>query len=255
MTKNFKKRLGIYAMAGAGALILVGLSVAAALSPYEHVDQRHCVVGAVPAKVLAVELDTSDPLVVVEPREVSFAIDQSLNSLNKGDRIIALDVGGKALPEIAPIVDQCHPGDDDNIARNAFRRTILQPIAAHLRDVLGRPAAAESPLAESMVSLASDPSIHPRGSKLVILFVTDGMQNSALESAYRRGSKFPKPEGQPLKGVVIELVLIKNERDIALQPRAIVRLTAWLQAAGAQVIAPEPGWLSLARTEHRGGKR
>ncbi len=255
MTKNYKKRLGIYAMAGAGALILVGLSVTAALSPYEHVDQRHCVVGTVPAKVLAVGLDTSDPLVVVEPREVSFAVDQALNSLNKGDRIVALDVGGKPLAEIAPIVDQCHPGDDDNIARNAFRRTILEPIAAHLRDLLGHPASTESPLAESMVNLASDPSIHPQGSKLVILFVTDGIQNSPLQSAYRRGSKFPKPAGQPLKGVVINLVLIKNERDIALQPRAIARLATWLQDAGAEVNAPEPGWLSLARSEHHGEKR
>lgn len=255
MTRNYRKRLGIYAMAGTGALILVGLSVTAALSPYEHVDQRHCVVGRVPTRVLAVALDTSDPLVVVEPREVSFAVDQSVDTLKKGDKIVALDVGGKSLAEIAPIVDQCHPGDDDNIARNAFRRTILEPITAHLRDVMGHPASAESPLAESMVSLAADPSIHPQGSKLVVLFVTDGIQNSPLQSAYRRGSKFPKPEGQPLKGVVINIVLIKNQRDIQLQPRAITRLTTWLRDAGAEVSAPEPGWLSLARSEHLGGKR
>lgn len=255
MNTGARKRMGYYAMAGLGALILGGLSVTAALTPYVHVDKRHCVVGHAPATSLAIVLDTSDPLVLVEPRQVSFAVDQELGELRKGDRILALDVGGKALAEVAPIVDECHPGDDDNIARNAFRRAVVDPINAHLRDVKGHEPAAQSPLAETILTLASDPSVHPQGSRLIVLFATDGLQNSPLQSAYRRNSRFPAPDGQPLKGVVIKLVLIRNERDLRLQPRAIARFTDWLEQAGAQVVAPEPGWLVLAKTEHHGGKQ
>lgn len=253
--KNSTKHLRYYAMASFGALILGGLTIAATLTPYERVDQRHCAIGHAPATSLAIALDTSDPLVLVEPRQVSFAVERELGLLRKGDRIVALDVGGEALAEVAPIVDECHPGDDDNIARNAFRRTVVDPINAHLRAVKDHQAAGQSPLAETILALASDSSIHPQGSKLVILFVTDGMQNSTLQSAYRRGSTFPAPDGQPLKGVVIKFVLIQNKRDLRRQPRAIAQLNNWLEESGAQVIAPEPGWLSLAKSERRGGKR
>lgn len=255
MMKSSTRRVRYYALAGLGTLILCGLSVAAVLTPYQRVDQRHCVIGHAPATSLAVALDTSDPLVVVEPRQVSFAVEHELGLLKKGDRIVALDVGGETLAEVAPIVDQCHPGDDDNIARNAFRRTIVDPINAHLRAVKDHQAAGESPLAETILAVASDSSIHPQGSKLRILFVTDGLQNSALQSAYRRGSTFPAPGGQPLKGVVIKLVLIKNGRDLRRQPRAIAQLTLWLEQAGGQVIASEPGWLSLAKSTRLGAKR
>jgi len=253
--KKTAKRLRAFLLAGVGTLVLTGLSVTAALTPYEHLDQRHCALAHAPATTLAVALDISDPLVVAEPRQVSFSIGQVLASLKKGDRVVALDVAGKPAAEISLLVDQCLPGDDDNIARNAFRRAIVEPIADHLRDVTGHAASAESPLAETMVSLVTDPSVHPLGSKLVVFLVTDGIQNSPLQSAFRRGSQFPKPQGEPLKGVVIKLLLIRNDRDIALQPRAVARLTSWLRAAGAQVVAPEPGWLTLAQSEYRGGKR
>jgi hypothetical protein len=60
--------------------------------------------------------------------------------------------------------------------------------------------------------------------------------------------------GTPLKGVTVDLVLMKNDRDLALQPREIVRLRDWLTAAGAKVVMSEPGWLILARSEQQRGR-
>jgi hypothetical protein len=245
MTRR-KTLLLAYALVGVGVAAIGTLAFAMIASPDDPRDSRHCFIDRPPARTLVVSLDVSDPLTSVHPREVAFDVDRSLAGLRSGERVVVIDAAGKPPTEIATVVDQCHPGDDDNTARNAFRDEILRPIARHVNDVRSKPASNESPLAETITGVAADPSLHAAGSKLDILFITDGLQNSALESAYRSGSEFPTPAPGLLSGVKVELDLVKNERDFALQPRAVARLLAWLTAAGARVVYAAPAWLSLA---------
>jgi hypothetical protein len=253
MTTKPKRARG-YLTAGIGVLIIGGLGAVAVLNPTEQLDVRHCIIDRVPPRTLAIVLDTSDLLVAAQPREITFVVERELMALKQGDRVIVLDAAGEPTAEAAPIVDQCDAGDGDNVARNAFQRAIVRPIEDHLRDLQGKQASNQSPIVESILSLAADQSLHIPGTQLTILFGTDGLQNSGLQSAYKRGSTFPKPDGTPLKGVTVELVLMKNARDLALQPREIIRLHDWLTAAGAKVVMSEPGWLILARSEQQRGR-
>jgi hypothetical protein len=248
------RRMRGYLVAGAGLLLVGSLAAVAISHPEVRLDARHCEIGRPPPETLAIAIDVSDRLVSAQPREITYAVERELMALKQGDRVIVLDAAGEPTAEAAPIVDQCHPGDDDNVARNAFQRAIVRPIEDHLHDLQNQPASDQSPIAESILSLAADQSLHLPGSKLTILFGTDGLQNSELQSAYRRGSNFPKPVGTPLKGVTVNLVLMKNDRDLALQPREIARLRDWLTAAGATVALSEPGWLILARSEQQRGR-
>jgi hypothetical protein len=241
-------------MAGTGLLLVGGLGAFAITHPAARLDARHCEIDRPPPESLAVAIDVSDRLVSAQPREITYAVERELMALKQGDRVLVVDAAGEPTAEAAPIVDQCHPGDGDNVARNAFQRAIVRPIEDHLRVLQNQPASDQSPIAESILSLAADPSLHTPGSRLTILFATDGLQNSALQSAYKRGSNFPKPDRTPLKGVTVDLLPMKNARDLALQPREIVRLRDWLTAAGAKVVMSEPGWLILARSEQQRGR-
>ncbi|MEO7382681.1 MAG: hypothetical protein ABIV25_13190 [Paracoccaceae bacterium] len=198
-----------------------------------------------------VALDTSDPLVSVQPRAVAFEVDHALSSLKRGDRILAIDAAGKPAAEVAPIVDQCHPGDDDNVARNAFKSLVVGPIERHLEALKKLPASSVSPLVETLIAIAADQSLNRSGTTLSVIFFTDGLQNSAFQSAYRQNSDFPKPVGVPLRNVTVQIVLIRNDRDFALQKQAVDRFSAWLAQAGARVIYNQPGWLALGSVQHR----
>jgi hypothetical protein len=238
-------------MAGAGLLLTGGLGTFAITHPAARVDARHCEIGRPPPQTLAIAIDVSDQLVSSQPREITYAVQQKLMELKQGDRVLVVDAAGEPTAETAPVVDQCDAGDGDNVARNAFQRSIVRPIEDHLQQLQNQAASDQSPIAESILSLAADQSLHIPGTQLTVLFATDGLQNSALQSAYKRGSNFPKPGGTPLKGVTVELVLMKNARDLALQPREIPRLREWLTAAGAKVVMSEPGWLILARSQQQ----
>ncbi len=248
------RRMRGYFMAGTGLLLVGGLGAFAITHPAARLDARHCIIDRPPPRTLAIVLDTSDPLVAAQPREITFVVKRELMTLKQGDRVLVLDAAGEPTAEAAPIVDQCDAGDGDNVARNAFQRSIVRPIEAHLRDLQNQPASDKSPIVESILSLAADQSLHIPGTQLTILFASDGLQNTGLQSAYKKGSNFPKPDGTPLKSVTVELVLMKNARDLALQPREIVRLRDWLTAAGAKVVMSEPGWLILARSEQQRGR-
>jgi hypothetical protein len=231
-------------------LALTGtLGAAAFLDPTQKVDRRHCVVGQPPPETLVTLPDTSDSLVATEPRETAFATEAEIAHLNAGDRIILLDMAGKAVAEETPLIDQCDPGDDDNIARNAFKRDVLVPLAKHLKSLNANTSSDESPIIETILAVVGDPSLHAAGSKLRFLIPTDGLQNTHFASAYRRGTKFPRPEGEPLKGIAIKIVPIENARDLALQPRGLTELVDWLSMAGASVEMNKPGWLLLATTK------
>jgi hypothetical protein len=248
------RRMRGYVMAGTGLLLVGGLEAFAITHPAARLDARHCAIGRPPPGTLAIAIDVSDQLVISQPREITYAVERELMALKQGDRVLVVDAAGEPTAEAVPIVDQCDAGDGDNVARNAFQRSIVRPIEDHLQQLQNQPASDQSPIAESILSLAADQSLHIPGTQLTVLFATDGLQNSALQSAYKRGSTFPKPDGTPLKGVTVDLVLMKNARDLAIQPREIVRLRDWLTAAGAKVVMSEPGWLILARSEQQRGR-
>ena len=248
MTTKFSRGrallLGFVAMAIAGAL-----GAAAMLAPDDQVDARHCVVGKPPKTVLVLAFDVSDPLVSVAPREIALGIERALNGLGKGDHVVALDIPGTAVAELPTVVDVCDPGDDDNEQRLAFQTAIMRPIMRHLDAIRALPSAPQSPIIETILGIAHDPSLHDPGAHLSIFLVTDALQNTTLQSAYRKGSRFPTPDPTALAGVDISLFIVKNDRDIRRQPQAVHRLKLWLEQSGAHVDFNAPGWLTLARSQ------
>ena len=217
MNRKGRRKRG-YLMAGAGMLLLGGMGAVAITHPAPQLDGRNCVIGRSPPQTLAIAIDASDRLVSSQPREITYAVEEKLTALKKGDRVLVLDAAGEPTAEAEPIVDQCDAGDDDNLARNAFRRAIVRPIVDHLHDLEDQPPSDQSPIAGEHPVIGRRPrSLHIPGSQLTILFATDGLQSSALQSRpYRKGSNFPKPEGTPLRAITVDLVLIEERRDLAL---------------------------------------
>lgn len=250
------KHILALAFVGVGMLAVTGLVLDAVFNAVETRDKRHCYRGRPPVNTLAIVLDVSDPLIAAHPREIDFDISETVAGLHSGDRVLALDAAGKPPSEVALVVDECHPGDEDNTARNVFKAEIVGPIARHVSEIRSRPASAESPLVETIVGLASDRSVRESGTKLTIHFVTDGLQNSPLVSEYRAHPRYPEPDPALLKGVTVDLVVVKNDRDIRRQPRAVEHLVAWLKESGAVVVYSPPPWLLLADSKmprhHRG---
>lgn len=238
------KLLLVGALTMFGALATGALVVSAILDPDHDRDRRGCFIGQPPPRTLVIALDVSDPLVAAHPREVAFDVERGLQSLDSGDRVLAIDAFGKMPSEVVPVVDQCDPGNDDNTARNTFRDKIVNPIMAHVKAARSHPSASESPIVETIISAASDPSVRGPNTQLAVQFITDGLQNSRFESAYR-DEPFPVAPKGLLSGITVDLDIVKNERDAARQPRAVKRLVAWLEAAGAKVAYTPPSWLLL----------
>jgi hypothetical protein len=192
-------------------------------------------------------LDTSDPLLAGQPRESRAEIAEVLRTLGRNDRVVVTEMAGDAPAEASPLVDACLPGSETNVERNAFEARIGAPIEARLTSLALRAPANASPLVETVLSLASDRAFSGPTSRLTVLMETDGLQNTALASAYRRGSRFPPPAHSPLRGVTVILFILHNPRDAALQPRGVAALAAWLKAAGAEVTYDQPPWMSILR--------
>jgi hypothetical protein len=238
------------------AVVIVagGLTATAMLAPDDAVDSRHCIVGKPPGKVLVLAFDVSDPLVAVAPREISLEVGQELSGLEKGDRVIALDIPGAAMAELPTVVDICDPGDEDNEQRLTFKTGVIRPILTHLDAIKGLPESPQSPIIETTLEIAHDPSLRDPKAALILFLVTDGLQNSGLVSAYRKNFQFPDADPNALKGTEIHLLVVKNARDLRRQPEAVDRLKGWLKQSGAHVTMNAPGWLTLARSRKRSGQ-
>jgi len=244
-------RLKSYLILGAGMAGLIALVAFAILNPEPETDERHCFTEQAPENTALIVLDTSDALIAAQPRQIAGAVEAEIARLSEGDHVVVLNAAGKAPSEVTPIVDACHPGERDNRARNAFQQTVVLPIEEHLSALTLEPEASESPLAETIVSIAADRDFNDGRSNLRVLLITDALQNTSYQSAYRWGSEFPALTGEPLKGLNIHLVLVRNERDLALQPQAVTRFVEWLEEAGASVEYAEPAWISLIASEGR----
>ncbi len=231
---------------GAATIVLSGLAAAVVLSPpAPALDGEGCVAGR-PTNTLVVALDTTDRLISQQPRQVQDAVAAEVRALSPGDRVAVVEIAGETRPEAKPLVSACLPGAATNVERNRFRDRIASPIAARLGELAGRPEAPASPIIETLVALASDRTFNGQGGRLTILAISDGLQNTAHGSVYGAGHAFPSPNGQPMSGVTVDLELLRNPRDAALQPRGVERLVTWLKAAGATVDYTPPRWLALA---------
>jgi hypothetical protein len=245
-----KKNLTWGRLAAAGALLLlVGVFAYAEIARPPRVDGRNCPVGTPSPNTLVLFLDTSDQLLAAQPREARSAVDGLVSPLARGDRLIVFEVPGEANAELVPLIDQCDPGDRTNVERNAFRNRVSQAVDQKISDLQNHPSSHVSPLIESIVDVAGDAQINSQGTKLTVALVTDGLQNSPFASAYSSLKTFSPPRGTPLKGIAIKIVLLKNIRDIRLQPKGSDLLAAWLMQAGAAVQYQPPAWLSVVNAD------
>ena len=228
-----------------GGLVLAGLvGVGMTFAPPRAEDANGCVEGQA-HRTLAIAVDTTDNLLAGEPRESRQAIVDALASLKPNDRVVVVEMSGTSPTEAAPLVDACLPGDETNIERNRLRDRVWKPIDARLKQLSGQPAAKTSPLIETVLVLASDRLFNGPTSRLTVLMITDGLQNSSFASAYRGGTAFPPPAGYPLQRVSVVPFIVRNPRDAALQPRGTAALAEWLRRAGASVSLDQPPWMSV----------
>ncbi len=233
-------------------LLLVGLVIAGAVAagyltqaaPADPVTD--CPVGKPPPATVVIDLDTTDALIAAQPRQTLQAVEQVLAGLPAGSRVAILQVSGENQIEAAPLFDRCLPATDDNIRRNRMRDAVMTPIRRRLQSLQAAAAAPASPILESVLNIAQDRQLHAAGAPLTVVLISDALQNSEFASVYRRGRAFPDPAGRPLAGVRVQLVLLRNRRDQALQPASAARLTAWLGKAGATTDYRPPTWLTLA---------
>jgi hypothetical protein len=238
--------LGYFILPGMGLAALIPILVSAIAVPHAPRDHRHCVIGQAPANTFVPVFDETDPLVALAPRQVRYDLARDIAKLGDGDRVVVIDAHGDASSELQPALDVCLPGNENNIARMAMQRDVWVPLLHHLDVIAAVPPVKETSLAELVARIASDRSLRVQGTRLIIALFTDALQNSRLQSAYRPGSRFPPVDPHLLQGVTVEIHLLRNPRDEALQPRASARLVAWLKAAGAEVRYAAPAWLLLA---------
>jgi len=236
--------LGPVVAISVAAILLAGLATLAIISPVQPTSDSDCCIAGRPHRALVIVLDSTDPLIAREPRQVSAAVGAAVEALKPDDRVAMVELAGKAASEVTPLVNACLPGSETNVERNRLKHRILEPMARQIAEIGGRPEAPASPILETLLSLASDRTLNAPGARLPVLLVSDGLQNSPVASVYGRGVEFPSPASHPLDGVTVELVVLHNPRDARLQPRGVAKLVNWLKAAQAQVLYDPPRWLA-----------
>jgi hypothetical protein len=205
-----------------------------------------CVAGAA-HDTLAIVIDTTDPLLAGSMTDSLDAISEAMAGLKPGDRVVVTELDGAVQSAPAPLVDACLPLLDSNLARHRMRDRIETPLREKLATLAKSPASETTPLIETVLYLAGERRLNGPTSRLSILLITDGLQNSPIATAYhRRGPFAPPKDKQALTGATVTFFLIRNPRDFQLQPAGVHHLVEWLRQAGATVAEHDPPWMMLA---------
>lgn len=212
-------------------------------------------VGCVPGlghETLIVVLDVTDPLIAAQPRQVDAAVEASICRLQPRDRLAVVKLSGASPEEVAPLIDTRLPASETNRDRNRLRDQITRPIAGLLDAVeKRRDASPYSPILETLVAIASDRTLSTAGWRTHVLLVSDGLQNTAYASIYPPRVHFPPAELRPLRGMTVEMAVLRNLRDRSLQPDGVAALVNWLRAAGADVLYEPPPFMALAKLQRQ----
>jgi hypothetical protein len=229
-----------------GGLALCALIAIIVATKAPPTDKDGCVAGAA-HDTLAIVVDTTDPLLTGSMTDSLDAISAAMAGLKPGDRVVVTELDGAVQSAPTPLVDACLPLLDSNLARRRMRERIETPLREKLATLAKSPTSETTPLIETVLYLAGERRLNGPTSRLSILLITDGLQNSPIATAYhRRGPFAPPKDKQALMGATVTFFLIRNPRDFQLQPAGVHHLVEWLRQAGATVAEHDPPWMMLA---------
>lgn len=245
-----------WVLGGVGAASLAAIIVVASLTKQAAVADAVGCMSGVARETLVVAIDTTDPLTAAQPQRVETAVNDSLARLKANDRVAVVEMTATPPTEVKSVVNACKPADENNHDRKLLHDLIDQPIATLLQKIAKQSdSERQSPIIETLFAIASDSTLNTSRSGLHVLLVSDGLQKSDRASVYPRGAAFPQPNGLPLHGVTIELVVLQNPRDLDLQPAGVEALVDYLRALGANLIYQTPPWMAaLAQPQHQAAR-
>ncbi len=196
-----------------------------------------CIEHAVPQALLIVLIDASDPLSIVQRTAVANRLQGAIQTSAADTEIELFAIGEVTDRLLQPVADVCNPGSGEgasewtsnpDLMKNRWQSKFLQPLDAALTHMLQSGTAKDSPIMESIQSVAVSvferPELEHVGKRRLII-VSDMLQNTAGYSQYRGDESFSRFRASPyylkvrpqLDGVDVTILYLRRPEFSHLQ--------------------------------------
>lgn len=252
------REIRIIAGAGAGIALVVAVIVSLFVirpRPVERDADTLCPVSG-PSAVTAILVDTSDRVSALSRADILGRLDDEVRAGEPDELFLAFETQVESGGVLEPLVETCHPGDPDRanpliqsrqlIAKRLDER-FLEPLREVFSELLDREEAANSPLMESVQSVAV--TVFGRREHADVpkrlLLVSDLMQNTHSLSFFRQqvdydafaASRSAAVLSTDLDGVAVEVLFVQREAHGRLEStRGLAEFWArWIEDQGGVV--------------------
>jgi len=198
-------------------------------------------------EVLSVATDVTDPLEPAQPRRWLASVSGEISAAPAGTKLLFVAIGDKAPAEVSFDSGPCVPPQGSGIELSRIRESLSATVGRAEQRLKDAEPMKHSAILGTILAIAEDPAFKVANARRLVV-LSDLLECEGRLTAYRRsGFRLPDPDGQPLKGVTLDIYVLKNPRDLRFQTPALVAAwVAWARAAGATVRVDAP---SLGRQE------
>lgn len=220
-----------------------------AASSRRSLDDQLC--PTTPDSITVLLVDVTDPMNMAQRQDFENQLTKLKNSIPRYGKLIVAKVDATADRLLAPVITRCNPGTADDVSSATGDPASVQkqwdegfdaPLTAAFKRLDGATGAAQSPILESIQSVALTELQKPGQEKLPkrLVVASDLLQNTADVSFYRG---LPEPRSftdgavfrrlrTDLRGVEVELWMLERSDAATTQPRSLADL--WERIIGAE---------------------
>lgn len=204
-----------------------------------------------PVSITVLLVDVTDPMNVPQRQDFQNQLVSLRNSIPRYGQLIVANVDATSESLLAPVIVRCNPGTaadvndttgDPQATQRRYDQQFVRPLDAAFAEIAQASGASQSPILESVQSVALTELVTPAAANLPrkLVLVSDLLQNTPGANFY---SSLPDPDDfirsqafrrtrTDLSGVEVELWMLERGDAATTQPRTLIDL--WDRIIGEQ---------------------
>ncbi len=209
-----------------------------------------------PAALTAILVDATDQVGAISRADVLAHLNEYVETSREDELVLAYEAKPVGEEVGDPLLSVCHPGDPDQasewtenprLIRRRLEERFRRPLEELFADLLGREAAATSPLMESVQSVAVSVLARYEYADIPkrLILVSDLMQNTDNLSFFRQAVDYDAFAGAvgadalstDLRGTAVEILFVQRAAHRRLEDtRGLIAFwQRWIEAQGGTV--------------------
>ncbi len=220
----------------------------------KHIDQNFCSIDHMSAMTVIL-IDHTDTLNAIQRTSLETRLWDVAKSIPKNSMIKVYAVGNTISDPLKPVLEACNPGDRDSVndytgntklAAQKYELKFKDPIMKSFRDVVSDRPDSESPIMESLQSVAVTSFIGENNkiAKKSLILVSDLLQHSDGFTVYKglpefeafKKSAFWKTSKADFTDVEVKVYFLNRRSNASLQNAQLLKFwTIYFDSQGARL--------------------